>query len=51
MKAHQAEFPVATMCRVLGVSSRGYYSWLGREPSDRAEEDARLTQKIRKIHK
>jgi len=51
VKAHQAEFPVATMCRVLGVSSRGYYSWLGREPSDRAEEDARLTQKIRKIHK
>jgi putative transposase len=51
VKAHQAEFPVATMCRVLGVSSSGYYSWLGREPSDRAEEDARLTQKIRKIHK
>ncbi len=51
MKAHQAEFPIATMCRVLEVSTSGYYKWLRREPSARAREDARLTEKIRQIHR
>ena len=51
MKAHQAEYPIATMCRVLGVSSSGYYAWRGREPSKRARADARLIEKIKAIHK
>ncbi len=29
MSAHQAEFPIATMARVLGVSPSGYYAWRG----------------------
>ncbi len=51
MKAHQAEFPIATMCRVLEVSTSGYYAWLRRSPSKRDQDDAMLTQKIRAIHR
>lgn len=50
MSAHQAQFPVATMCRVLGVSTSGYYAWRKREPSKRAREDEMLTDEIREIH-
>lgn len=50
MKAHQAEFPIATMCRVLGVSRSGYYAWLKRPPSDRTKRDAALTERIEAIH-
>ena len=48
--AHQADYPITTMCRVLGVSTSGYYAWRNREPSERAKEDARLTEVIRSIH-
>jgi putative transposase len=34
------------MCRVLGVSSSGYYDWLNRAPSARAVADAHLTERI-----
>ena len=51
MKAHRAEFPIATMCRVLGVSRSGYYAWLKRPPSKRARRDAELLEKIKTIHK
>ena len=50
MKAHQAEYRVATMCRVLEVSTSGYYAWRLRSPSARALEDAVLRQKIEVIH-
>lgn len=38
------------MCRVLEVSTSGYYAWLKRPPSRRAQEDEALTQRIKKIH-
>jgi putative transposase len=38
------------MCRVLGVSTSGYYAWRKREPSQRAREDEMLTNEIRRIH-
>lgn len=38
------------MCRVLGVSTSGYYAWLKRPPSARACADEQLTKRIRKIH-
>ena len=36
MRAHQAVYPVQTMCRVLEVSRSGYYAWRRREPAARA---------------
>ena len=44
-------YPIATMCRVLGVSTSGYYAWLKRCASERSETDAELTGQIREIHK
>jgi putative transposase len=46
----QVGHSVRTLCRSVGVSSSGYYAWLSRKPSDRACEDARLLEKIRKVH-
>ena len=43
-------FPVAVMCRVLGVSRTGFHNWERRAPSDRALTDAWLTEKIKQIH-
>jgi putative transposase len=50
VKAHQAAHHVATQCRVLGVSSSGYYAWQHRPPSARAQADGALTEQIRAIH-
>jgi putative transposase len=47
---NQAMYPIVTMCRVLGVSTSGYYAWRQREPSQRAQMDAALTVQIRQIH-
>lgn len=50
MSAHRAKYPVATMCRVLGVSTSGYYSWVRRGLSPRMVSDRVLASKIRAIH-
>ena len=50
MSAHRAVFPIAAMCRVLGVSSSGYYAWAKRTPSARAISDAALIERIGAIH-
>lgn len=38
------------MCRVLGISTSGYYAWAGRPPSKRACEDEVLSKRIEAIH-
>ena len=38
------------MCRVLGVSTSGYYAWRKRPPSARARADAELSARIAAIH-
>lgn len=50
MKAHQADYPITTMCDLLGVSTSGYYAWLDRGPSARDRRDAELSDMIRDIH-
>jgi transposase InsO family protein len=48
--AEKAQYPVALLCRCLGVSRSGYYAWTTRRPSRRAETDARLTAQLRVVH-
>ena len=50
MSDRQADYPIATMCRVLGVSSSGYHAWVKRHPSQRAKTDAVLIAAIRAAH-
>ena len=50
MSENQAAYPIATMCRLLGVSSSGYYAWAKREASRRARSDATLLAEIRAAH-
>ena len=50
MRSHQATHPIATLCRVLGVSASGYYAWAVRPASARATADAALMEQIRVIH-
>jgi putative transposase len=38
------------MCRVLGISTSGYYAWVERKPSKRTCEDAVLRKRIEAIH-
>ena len=50
MKANRARWPIATMARLLGVSTSGYYAWLVREPSRQSRSDAQLLARIRTLH-
>jgi putative transposase len=50
VNANQAVMSVRTMCRVLGVSSSGFYDWQERSPSKTSIANAVLTERIRRIH-
>ena len=47
---HCDSYPVAVMCEVLCVSTSGYYGWLDRVPSPRAERHERIQQAVRQVH-
>jgi len=51
VSAHRAEFWVTSMCRVLGVSTSGYYAWQSREKSQRRRVDEALAERIERIHR
>lgn len=50
MSRYQASYPVATMCRLLGVSTSGYYAWRKRLRSRRAVDDDALLERISDAH-
>jgi putative transposase len=45
------DLPVATCCRVMGVSTSGFYAWRASPVSDRDWGDAVLTNTISDIHR
>ena len=47
IRAHQTEFGVRAMCRVLRVHFSSFYGWLKEPLSRRARDDARQTELIR----
>jgi len=50
IEAEKEHFPVATLCRLLGISRSGYYAWRKRPPSARAHANQELTRHIRAVH-
>ena len=47
VEREKAGHPIAIMCRLLGVSTSGYYAWRQRVPSRRHKEDEMLKEHIR----
>lgn len=50
IKAHRSQWAVSLMAQVLAVSLSGFYSWLKRPQSQRAQDDEILTEKITMFH-
>lgn len=50
IRDHQHELDVRRMCRVLRVSTSGFYAWRKRPPSLRRKHREELAIKIRRVH-
>lgn len=50
MKALADHHPVAELCAAFGVSRSGYYAWLARPASARAQADVELTSRLCQAH-
>jgi len=48
----KANYPTTILCRVLGVSTSGFYEWRSRSsnPSEKRQADEKLTEQIKQIH-
>ena len=51
MAAHEREFQVRRMCRVLEVKRSGYYAWRKQEPSTRVQANQALLELIQTEHR
>ena len=47
---HDRTYRIRVMCRVLHVSTSGFYGWKRRPESGRAQANRDLLQRIRAIH-
>ena len=50
IQAQRCSHALNLLCQVLRVSRSGYYDWLKRGPSARAQADQVLLQQIRQVH-
>lgn len=50
IREHRGEFPVAVLCQTLQVSASGYYAWVERKPSPRAQRTARIHEAVQHVH-
>ena len=50
MKEHKSIFSISLMCKIFGVSSSGYYSWLNCKPSARKQANCELDAKVIEIY-
>lgn len=47
----KVQIPVKLFCKVLEVSRSGFYAWSKRPQSERAQENVRLMDEIKRIHR
>ena len=52
MKDHEADYPIAFMCRAFDVSKSGYYEWLSKTKNrdEKAKQEQKLAVTIEAIH-
>lgn len=51
IRVESVAYPVATMCRALGISTSGFYGWQKETLSARARSDAALAAQVAAAHK
>lgn len=47
---HKGTWPIAVICKVLGISRSGSYAWVSRPESTRTIENRALLRDIRQVH-